>query len=124
YLTNANLLLCPYCRRTGKTEIGSLADPKIASSYLFEFCPLPLGRSAPAAPNRTRREWKRLQMGLVGSVVPIVRCRAHDPLLNLAFDGTIYDSSSLWETVVANRVNTADLTAANLFAKETRPSPA
>src|SRR6266853_436419 len=54
YLTDANVLVCPVCRRTGKTESGSLVDPKISTSYLFEFCPVPLGRSAPAAPTRTR----------------------------------------------------------------------
>ncbi len=118
YLTDANLLVCPVCRRTGKTESGSLADPKISTSYLFEFCPVPLGRSAPAAPTRTRREWKRLQMGLVGSIVPVVRCRHHDPVLNLAFDGTVYESPVFWENVVTNRVNQADLTPAHLFAKE------
>src|SRR6266446_2539984 len=118
YLTNANLLVCPVCRRTGKTESGSLADPKISTSYLFEFCPVPLGRSAPAAPTRTRREWKRLQMGLVGSIVPVVRCRHYDPVLNLAFDGTVYESPVFWENVVTNRVNQADLTPAHLFAKE------
>lgn len=118
YLTDANVLICPVCRRTGKTESGNLADPNIPTSYLFEFCPVPLGRSAPAASTRTRREWKRLQMGLVGSIVPVVRCRHHNPVLNLAFDGTVYESPTLWESVVTNRANPADLTAARLFAKE------
>src|SRR6266850_950166 len=118
YLTDANVLVCPVCRRTGKTETGSLADPKISSSYLFEFCPVPLGRTAPTAPTKTRRDWKRLQMGLVGSIVPVVRCRHHNPVLNLAFDGTVYESPVFWENVVSNRVNQADLTAARLFAKE------
>src|SRR5271169_137385 len=68
YLPDANVLVCPVCRRTGKTESPPLADPKLSSSYLFEFCPVPLGNEAPKAPARTRREWKRRQMGLVGSV--------------------------------------------------------
>src|SRR6267142_4167636 len=93
YLSDANLLVCPVCRRTGKTEAPPLADPRISSSYLFEFCPVPLGKTAPKAPTKTRREWKRRQMSLVGSIVPIVRCRHHDPILNLAFDGRIYESS-------------------------------
>ncbi len=73
YLPDANLLVCPVCRRTGGIESAPLADPKIASSYLFEFCPVPLGSAAAKAPARTRREWKRWQMRMVGSAVPIVR---------------------------------------------------
>jgi hypothetical protein len=122
YLPDANVLVCPACRRTGKIESAPLADPNISTSYLFEFCPLPLGRSLTNGPNRTRREWKRRQMGLVGAVVPIVRCRHHDPVLNLAFDGTIYESPSTWELVWSNRVDVAELTAARLFASD--PAPA
>src|SRR5580765_5166560 len=58
YLPDVTVLMCPVSRRTGKTEPPGLADPKIASSYLFEFCPLPLGGELPAAPTKTRREWK------------------------------------------------------------------
>lgn len=121
YLPDASVLVCPVCRRTGRTEPGPLADPKISSSYLFEFCPLPLGNMVTNAPTRTRREWKRRQMGLVGSVVPLVRCRHHQPVLNLAFDGRIYESPSSWETILTNRVALAELTAARLFANEPAP---
>jgi hypothetical protein len=122
YLKDANVLICPVCRRTGRTEPPPLADPKLPSSYLFEFCPVRLGNLATNAPNRTRREWKRRQMGLVGSQVPIVRCRHHRPVLNLAFDGQIYESPASWEVVFTNRVSAADLTAARLFAGERTPS--
>jgi hypothetical protein len=118
YLPDANVLVCPVCRRTGQTEGPPLADPKLSSSYLFEFNPLPLGNTAPKAPNQTRREWKRRQMGLVGSMVPIVRCRHHHPVLNLAFDGTIYESPPMWEHAFTNRANAAELTAARLFSGE------
>lgn len=123
YLADASVLVCPVCRRTGKIEQPPLADPKIASSYLFEFCPVPLGAGAPNAPNRTRREWKRRQMGLVGSVVPIVRCRHHTPVLNLAYDGQVYDSPVRWELAFTNRVSAARLTATNLFADEPAGKP-
>lgn len=118
YLPDDNVLICPVCWRTGQTEAAPLADPKLPSSYLFEFNPLPLGNTAPKAPNQTRREWKRRQMGLVGSMVPIVRCRHHNPVLNLAFDGTIYESPPMWEQALTNRARPADLTAARLFARE------
>ncbi len=118
YLPDANLLVCPVCRRTGGIESAPLADPKIASSYLFEFCPVPLGSAAAGAPTRTRRDWKRWQMGLVGSAVPIVRCRQHPSVLNLAFDGRVYESPSLWETIITNGVNASELTPARFFATE------
>ena len=121
YLNDANVLVCPVGRRTGRIENPPLADPKISSSYLFEFCPVPLGGEAPNAPNRTRREWKRRQMGLVGSVVPIVRCRFHDPILNLAFDGTVYESTPAWESMLTNRINPEELIPQRLFAQEAPP---
>jgi hypothetical protein len=125
YLTDANVLMCPVCRRTGQTEGPPLADPKLPSSYLFEFCPVAVGTAATNAPTRTRREWKRRQMELVGSQVPVVRCRHHTPVLNLAFNGAIYESPSNWEWVVTNRVSAAALTPAAIFADEpARPSNA
>lgn len=124
YLADVNLLVCPVCRRTGQVEAAPLADPKLPSSYLFEFCPVPLGTAATNAPTRTRREWKRRQMGLAGSVVPLIRCRHHQPVLNLAFDGTIYESPARWELVLTNRIELEELTAARLFADATPPAPA
>jgi hypothetical protein len=124
YLSDPNVLVCPVSRRTGKTEGPPLADPKISSSYLFEFNPLPLGNTATNAPTRTRRDWKRRQMGLVGSVVPIVRCRLHPGIsLNLAFDGDIYEAPGMWEMAFTNRVSAGDLTAAKLFADDPPPPP-
>jgi len=125
YLEDPNVLVCPVCRRTGKTEAAPLADPRISSSYLFEFCPVPLGNTAPNAPTRSRREWKRRQMGLVGSVVPVVRCRHHPGIsINLAFDGRVYEAPGMWELAFTNRIPADALTAAKLFAEETAPSPA
>ena len=115
YLDDPNILVCPVCKRTGRAETSNLADPKITSSYLYEFCPLPLGSTAPGDPTRTRREWKRAQMGLVGAVVPIVRCRHHAQPLNLAFDGKIYDSPPSWENAFTNRIDVAQLKADHIF---------
>jgi len=123
YLPDANVLVCPVCRRTGKIEEEHLGDPKISSSYLFEFCPVYVDTGNRNGPVRTRREWKRRQMGLLGSVVPIVRCRHHDPVLNLAFDGQIYESPTFWEYLFTNRVSAAELTAARLFAGDVPPRP-
>jgi hypothetical protein len=118
YLNDANVLVCPVCRRTGEAETSALADPNLPCSYLYEFCPLPLNKNAPKGP--TRREWKRRQMGIVGSVVPIVRCRHHRQVLNLAFDGAIYDSPNSWEAIMTNRVDIAELSQERLFPKEAK----
>jgi hypothetical protein len=122
YLPDTNTLICPVSRRTGQTETPPLADPKRACSYLFEFCPVPLGAELPNAPQRTRREWKQRQMGLVGSIVPLVRCRQHASVLNLAFDGRIYESPPSWEVLATNLVNPAQLTPAGMFADALAPA--
>jgi hypothetical protein len=128
YLTDGNVLICPVCRRTGRTENPPLADPKLACSYIFEFCPVTVGRALPGEPMHTRREWKRRQMGLVGSVVPVVRCRHHDPMLNLGFNGSIYESPAQWELMFTNRVRPSELSLAAIFSgrgtEEPSPTPA
>jgi hypothetical protein len=93
---------------------------------LFEFCPAQLGNSAPANPKASRREWKQRQMAVVGSIVPIVRCRHHKSPLNLAFDGRIYESPPAWEAMLTNTVDPQSLTPARMFAaaSATRPTAA
>jgi hypothetical protein len=115
YLADGNVLICPVCRRTGKTELPPLADPKLACSYVFDFSPVPVGGAVPGEARHTRREWKRRQMGLVGSAVPMVRCRHHNPVLNLAFNGTIYESPPDWELMFTNRIRAAELSARAIF---------
>lgn len=124
YLTDANVLICPVCKRTGQAEVPGLADPKISCSYLFEFSPQPLGKALPGNPTKTRREWKRRQMGMVGSMVPIVRCRQHKVVLNLAFDGKIYESPPSWEKLLTNRLDIGELSPARIFAGEAKATNA
>jgi hypothetical protein len=117
YITDANVLICPECKRTGQAELSPLADPKLPCSYLYEFCPVPLGTNElPNVRGKTRREMKRRQMGLVGSVVPIVRCKHHTYVLNLAFNGQIYESGDDWKPLFTNLVSFADLTPQRIFA--------
>ena len=119
YINDANILTCPACKRTGQSESGPLADPKIPSSYFYEFCPVPLGpKELPPGLERTRRDWKRRQMGLLGSVVPLVRCPHHGVVLNLAFDGHIYESPPDWKPLFTNVVNAADLSSIRIFSAE------
>ena len=115
YLTDGNVLICPVCRRTGRTEVPTLADPKLACSYVYEFSPSPVGTALPGEPRHTRREWKRRQMGLIGSAVPLVRCRHHSPMLNLGFNGSVYESQAQWELLFTNKVRAAELSLRAIF---------
>jgi hypothetical protein len=118
YISDPNVLICPVCRRTGRTETAALADPKLACSYLYEFSPTPVGAVVSGQTPHTRREWKRRQMGLVGSGVPIVRCRHHNPMLNLAFNGNVYESSAQWELNFTNRIKPEELTVRSVFGEQ------
>jgi hypothetical protein len=115
YIADTGVLICPACRRTGETETSSLADPRIPSSYIYQFSAVPLENKFA---NWTWRDWKRRQMGLVGSSVPLVCCRHHGVVLNLAFDGKIYESSGPWESLLTNQVNIAELTAEAIFSAD------
>jgi hypothetical protein len=57
-------------------------------------------------------------MGLVGSAVPIVRCRNHSPVLNLGFNGSIYASPTEWELMFTNRIRAAELSVGAIFGGE------
>ncbi len=126
YLPDVTVLMCPVSRRTGKTEPPGLADPKVASSYLFEFSPLPLGNELPSAPTKTRREWKLKQVELLGPRVPVVRCRQHEPLLNIGLDGRLYESPLAWEELFTNKASLGFLTPSGLLGTAkpgTAPAP-
>jgi hypothetical protein len=122
FLDDANVLTCPASKRTGKIQNFGLADPKLATSYVYEFCNEPVPQSIGGGSQHTMREWKRRQMGLVGDIVPIVRCHHHLPLLNLSFGGKVYVSPAAWEEMLTNQVSAADLSVANLFAKDSPPA--
>jgi len=100
YIHDPDVLVCPYVRKTGNvkkwkeqfTHVPVFGDPT-SCTYAYEFCT----QVIPALPEVTCRDYKQRQMGLMGFSVPIVRCFAHRPVLNLAFDGNIYESPSEWE---------------------------
>ena len=37
-------LLCPFTKRTGRSTLFGLGDPKIETSYIYEFCAAPIPR--------------------------------------------------------------------------------
>ena len=113
YLADTNVLICPVSTRTGRQSPFGVLDPKIHSSYVYEFTPTALPAVVQGAfpgPKMTMRLWKRQQMELVGGQVPLVRCLLHDPVLNLSVGGKVYESKVYWEL---NFTNAAGLKAFN-----------
>jgi hypothetical protein len=113
YLGDPKLFVCPGALRLNK---GIKSGPRgLMTSYNYEFTLDTIS----GLPNRTQRDWKRAQMGLVGGKVPLVRCLGiHPPppgepssrwVLNLSFDGEVYGSRWEWETAFTNLVRAADL---------------
>jgi hypothetical protein len=100
YIKDANNLVCPFVQNTGQLKkwrqefVGAVfLDPNPACTYAYEFC---LSRIDYFA-GWTFRDYKQRQSELIGLSVPIVRCFAHRPILNLGQDGTMYPSPTEWE---------------------------
>ena len=109
-------LRCPVSLGDGKSNVPSeLEDPHIKTTYQYQFSPTIIRG---VWGNRTMREWKQLQMGLVGGVVPIVRCPLHPTFINLGFDGNIYESKSSWENTLADFIQVKTLSPEALFSTE------
>src|SRR6266446_4400845 len=105
YLADTNVLICPVTVRTGLQSAFGVLDPKIHSSYLYEFTPTAIPEVVKGAwpgPKMTMREWKRQQMKLAGPGVPLVRCLLHEPALNLSVGGKVYESPVFWELNFTN----------------------
>lgn len=100
------LLTCPYVERSGdphtwRSEVNSGVfkdrDTIWTPTYAYEFC----NQSIQLWPGAevTQADYKYAQRALpgIGDQVPIVRCLAHDPVINLALNGNIYESGLSWE---------------------------
>ena len=117
FIKDPNVLVCPVIKRTGSVNTFGIEDPKISTAYLYEFADTPIPKVIHQGSHHTMKDWKRRQMGLVGSRVPMVRCHHHSPVLNLSFDGKVYESPGGWESEL-QEVNPQDLTPARLFAAD------
>jgi beta-lactamase regulating signal transducer with metallopeptidase domain len=99
YLPDAAVLISPVETRTGKSVLFGREDPKIHTSYIYEFNAGPAaeqfnrGRSVPL----TCKEWKLMQLPKFGLVTPLLRCHLDKPVLNVAYCGVIYETGLLWE---------------------------
>lgn len=106
-------LICPTPRRLGLTSADLVGwGPPGPITYTYEFTPSPIPTIISGGASRSMREWKELQMGLVGSEVPTVRCQVHKKAaLNLSFGGKVYESPGIdWENNYTDLVDKNDLT--------------
>jgi hypothetical protein len=117
HVKDPNALICPVVKRTGTVTTFGIEDPKISTAYLYEFSETPVPGGFQGGSQRTMKEWKQRQMGLVGSKIPMVRCHHHQPVLNLSFDGRIYESAGAWEFEL-QEVDPQELSPSRLFAAE------
>jgi hypothetical protein len=115
FLHDRRTLTCPFVERTGgpKAWRQGIKDDVLEfdpfTTYSYEFClqrlPIAWWRGTNVLTFRAYKERQRQaidKMGKPGSRVPLVRCFAHEPNLNLACDGHIYPSDLEWENGFAD----------------------
>lgn len=115
-VSSPNLLICPVTRRTGEIKNQGFSDPKLSSSYIYEFSDHAVPGGAEKS-DFTLRDWRELQMGKVGSIVPVLRCLHHARVLNMSFDGKVYETTGDWENELANIVDPETLSPKSLLAE-------
>lgn len=118
YLQDVNVLSCPVTRRTGQLDTQGPSDPKLPTSYAYQFGNQPIPSAFSGGSKRTMREWKTRQREKVGDIVPMVRCRLHSPQLNVSFDGNVFESPAGWESMLTNGLKAGDLSAPKLFPED------
>jgi hypothetical protein len=116
YIADTGDLVCPITKRTGKTENFGIIDPKLKTAYLYEFSASKIPWSNQGENGPTMKEFKMRQKELIGTGIPIIRCHLHSPVLNLAYNGRIFESPLGWESLFTNvAVTMEDLSANRLF---------
>lgn len=119
YIKDPNTLICPVMKKTGSVNTLGVEDPRISTAYLYEFADTPIPSGIHGGSQRTMKEWKRRQMGIIGSSkIPMVRCHNHQPnVLNLSFDGRVFEGPGGWEGDI-REVNTDELMPSRIFAAD------
>jgi hypothetical protein len=100
-----NMLLCPDHPEHRAVfryfEPQTSMQPGLPCSYGYQFSMSRLPSNSPGSitGRMITRDRKIAQMKLFGDVVPLVRCRAHRVILNLAVNGQVYVSPMVWEKI-------------------------
>jgi hypothetical protein len=123
-LSDPNILICPYVQFRGGLRLWKKRFSDWASdahtSYSYELSTTPLTQYHwRGYPKATWRQFKERQSAELGSLVPIVRCLDHRPCLNLAMNGSIYESAEYWERNFSQDDHL--LTVGKLFKVPTTP---
>ncbi len=110
YIADTNVFLCPTAlRRNESLPFPELRDPKLTVHYGYEFSARPIQAMFGYSGLMTMAAWKRMQMMVVGGSVPILRCFAYDQVLNVSFDGKLYESPLTWEELYQDKVDPREL---------------
>ncbi|HOW67228.1 MAG TPA: carboxypeptidase regulatory-like domain-containing protein [Candidatus Paceibacterota bacterium] len=123
YLGDTNCLMSPTHKRLGEVSQYFIPDPKLPTSYNYEFNATPASRfiENPGQNAGTMKDWKTRQMEVFGSAVPLVRYLhpTENRALNLAWSGEIYETQIGWET----HTNTLALVGKDLAEGRLKPFP-
>ncbi len=98
FLPDTNVLMSPVELRTGRSVLWGYDDPKVKSSYIYEFNQSNAGGRRDQDIPLTMKQWKMLQMEEFGPVVPLLRCHLHEQVLNLTYSGELYQTALFWES--------------------------
>jgi len=117
YVSSTNVLICPVTRRTKEVASFGVLDPLLPAAYVYEFS----ATRIPWLENHwvTMKQFKLRQKELVGDGIPMVRCHLHQPVLNLAYNGDVFESPTGWEQRFTNATVRAESLSVNaLFPEE------
>ena len=124
YLSDTNVFLCPVQVATGATSSWWLPidDPKIATSYSYEFSALTNNKFSDiyglSLAGDTMKTWKTRQLARYGSVVPVLRCSLHGPVLNVTFAGELVETPAAWEPAADVRWRARDPAGAEQWYRQ------
>ena len=98
YLADTNILVCPAARRTSVRTYPGLEDPRIPTSYTYDFCARQVPSTVWGGAPVTMKDWKNRQRKIYGEALPMIRCTHHDRVLNISYGGELFESSVSWES--------------------------
>jgi hypothetical protein len=111
YLPNDSFLKCPAGQPAPDWQSVPLNREQVTATagYVYEFEQTPLTNALAQGLGITLQSWRQLQMGRIGSELPIVRCTNHVRVLNLSFGGEIRESGPEWESDFARVAHPQEL---------------
>jgi uncharacterized GH25 family protein len=103
FLSDPNVLMSPVELRTGQSQLWGYPDPKMRTSYTYEFSQATANTRDEQGKELTLKEKKMIQMQEYGPVIPLLRCHLHSRVLNMSYSGDIYQTALFWESDASTR---------------------